>query len=528
MLRIVLAVAALARAAAWVGPAAGLAPHPRGRAVALAAQQQRLHLPVRRCARVRLKSDDAPGGRDGGARRGRGDPGGRVEAARDGRALVAEVWVQRLWTKRDFLHAHAISGTVFSPAASGGSSTCSRASAREQLNAAQACGGLLPLVLLLVGVINALTALPMASNYRVEVIRDMDRFHALAFKWGGSAQLALCAWLCWWFAPGAYPPVPHAVDTALSIAGATVIGYVVFFSEQSNAERRDKQRRRATRDARPLVPPPPPPPPTPPTPTPPPPPRAAAARRPPAAEAARRRAAAATAPPPGAAAVPAARAEPELSDADYQNLEWLARLGSYPNTLQLPVLLGVGAGGREWMDAATERFPMQPVLLHHYLFGGRRLATASRSSARRCATAASSRYSRTSPRSCSATCCRSSRSRSTELAFGGSLTFNPGDYPPGSAWKRAHQRDSATHSRDEAPVLDQLRRDETASVPQSATRPAFSPRSAAGGGHAVSGARPMAGSAGRDQIALLSQCQKKGLLSSCFGFFCGVSRREAT
>ena len=93
------------------------------------------------------------------------------------------------------------------------------------------------------------------------------------------------------------------------------------------------------------------------------------------------------------------------------------------------MLLGVGAGGREWMDAATERFPMQPVLLHHYLF------------------AAALGYGVTF-------FCTTLRDRGLlsiqsdlaalvlgnllpfialavdGLAFGGSLTFNPGDYPP--------------------------------------------------------------------------------------------------
>ena len=114
MLRIVLVVAALACAAAWTpGPAAGLAPRPRCRAVAgagrsprcaaLAAQHRRL--PVRASA---LESDDAPADATAALDAVEATPAAALKPRATGGPSWPEVWVQRLWTKRDFLHAHAI------------------------------------------------------------------------------------------------------------------------------------------------------------------------------------------------------------------------------------------------------------------------------------------------------------------------------------------------------------------------------------------------------------------------------------
>ena len=58
----------------------------------------------------------------------------------------------------------------------------------------------------------------------------------------------------------------------------------------------------------------------------------------------------------------------ELTPEEHVQLSALARLGSYPNLFQLPVLANVLFGGEPWLGAALDKFPHQNALLHHYLF----------------------------------------------------------------------------------------------------------------------------------------------------------------
>ena len=182
---------------------------------------------------------------------------------------------------------------------------CRRAAAPH----APSCGGEASRAVLAVGVWNGLSALPMASDERV-ASQDLDRYHALAFRWGGTAQLAACAWLCWWFS-GLYPSVPRPVDAALCVASMSSIAWVVYFSEESI---RAVDRKVAT------------------------------------------------------GGFVHGRRAATLSQDERIQLSALARLGSYPNVFQLPVLVNVFLGGRAWLDAALDKFPHQAALLHHYLF----------------------------------------------------------------------------------------------------------------------------------------------------------------
>jgi len=157
-----------------------------------------------------------------------------------------------------------------------------------------------------------LSALPIASDERIYVTKDLDRYHALAFRWGGTAQLLACAWLCYWFS-GLYPAsVPAALDAAGCVAAAASIAWVIYFSEESIAAVDAKVAARSG----------------------------------------------------FVHGAPAA----SLSEKDHRQLSALARLGSYPNLFQLPVLANVLAGGRPWLEDVGRAFPHQPALLHHYLF----------------------------------------------------------------------------------------------------------------------------------------------------------------
>ena len=60
-----------------------------------------------------LESDDAPADATAALDAVEATPAAALKPRATGGPSWPEVWVQRLWTKRDFLHAHAISGTIF-------------------------------------------------------------------------------------------------------------------------------------------------------------------------------------------------------------------------------------------------------------------------------------------------------------------------------------------------------------------------------------------------------------------------------
>ena len=160
-----------------------------------------------------------------------GPGGSRVDAA-VGAPTAERTWTagalkRKLWTRLDAGHTHAISGAAFLV---GGVAWLGVAASAELGGVADECrdaiwGGRASLAILAVGAWNAASALPMASDERIYVTRDLDRYHALAFRWGGSAQLVACAWLCWWFS-GSYPfaLVPAFVDRVACLAAMASIG----------------------------------------------------------------------------------------------------------------------------------------------------------------------------------------------------------------------------------------------------------------------------------------------------------------
>ena len=226
--------------------------------------------------------------------------------------VTAAYLKRKLWTKLDFAHSHAVSGAAFLALGVGWLGAVARGEAAGAVEAgARIHGGPASLAILAVGVWNSVSALPMASDERVYVTRDLDRYHALAFRWGGSAQLVACAWLCWWFS-GLYPDVvPGVVDGALCLAAMASIAWVIYFSEESIAVVDRKVAEGGFVHGK----------------------RAA-----------------------------------ELTAGEHAQLSALARLGSYPNLFQLPVLANVLLGGRPWLNDVLDKFPHQSALLHHYLF----------------------------------------------------------------------------------------------------------------------------------------------------------------
>jgi len=234
-------------------------------------------------------------------------------AAARRRPMTVQKLKRALWTPLDVGHTHAVSGAAFLLSSVGWLVLAALAQGSGELAPAghgPIWGAAASLVILAIGVWNGLSALPMAGDDRVRAA-DMDRYHALAFRWGGTAQLCACAWLCWWFS-GLYPGVPWVLDDALCAAAIASIAWVIYFSEESIRKVNEK----------------------------------VAA---------------------GEGFIHGAPAA-ALSAGDHARLSALARLGSYPNLFQLPVLANVLVGGRPWLDRATDAFAHQPALLHHYLF----------------------------------------------------------------------------------------------------------------------------------------------------------------
>ena len=116
---------------------------------------------------------------------------------------------RRLWTRADFMHVHAVSGAYFLGAG------------LLWLLYSHIMGALEPEVgmstrspflrsLLVAGLINALSAIPMArfSSDRIFDLRDLK---ANGFTFGGSGLTCMCLWLTWWFS-GEYPAALHVAD----------------------------------------------------------------------------------------------------------------------------------------------------------------------------------------------------------------------------------------------------------------------------------------------------------------------------
>ena len=134
-----------------------------------------------------------------------------------GRFLFAR-WprLRRLWTKADFLHAHAVSGVIFIP----GATIWLMLRIIDDFAGGTAEGFLgtdspLSLLLCFSGVVNALTAIPMA-RFSSDKLMDLSDLKANGFSLGGTGLTCMCAWLAWWFS-GVYPSLLHTADATLVV-----------------------------------------------------------------------------------------------------------------------------------------------------------------------------------------------------------------------------------------------------------------------------------------------------------------------
>ncbi|KAJ1451959.1 hypothetical protein M885DRAFT_467951 [Pelagophyceae sp. CCMP2097] len=142
--------------------------------------------------------------------RSTGDLGGFGGTVGDGLERVfGSTARRRLWTKADFLHAHAATGAYF---LGGGALVLLASHASVAATHGASISGDSPFLrfdgavmasLLLAGVANAVTAVPMArfTSNRVLDFRDLK---ANGFILGGAGLTIMSCWIAWWFS-GGYP-----------------------------------------------------------------------------------------------------------------------------------------------------------------------------------------------------------------------------------------------------------------------------------------------------------------------------------
>ena len=128
---------------------------------------------------------------------------------------------RRLWTKADFMHAHAASGAYFLVGAPLWL-LYSHATAAGHLDAVATWrfDGPLETSLLVAGVANALTAIPMA-RFSSNKMFDVTDLKANGFTFGGAGLTLMSIWIAGWFS-GGYPAALLPAGPAFFLLWASV------------------------------------------------------------------------------------------------------------------------------------------------------------------------------------------------------------------------------------------------------------------------------------------------------------------
>lgn len=237
----------------------------------------------------------------------------------------------RIWTKADFLHAHAVSGVVFLALGT----VWQLARVADAFQHGDAGGWLasdsaLAGMLMFSGLLNGLTAIPMA-RFSSNKILDLSDLKGNGFSLGGTGLTAMCLWLAWWFS-GSLPDALHGADTTLflffsALCVGTTYNWELMvqknFSGGDNEFGGQETKPKTTRSDRKFV-------------------------------------AAATDTPGSAAAT--------MDASTTATKKWLYRIASWPNLTQILFMTSVVFGGTAWLEATREIYPEQPRLLFDYSF----------------------------------------------------------------------------------------------------------------------------------------------------------------
>jgi len=234
---------------------------------------------------------------------------------------------QRLWTKADFAHIHAVSGAIYlfigipwtiyttiRHFSEGGTD----AAMSENLSS------VFLMFLIIQGAVNALSAIPMA-RFSSDKIFDLSDLKGLGFSMGGTGLTLMCLWASVWFAGDAYPDWLHGLPDLAFFALWSFICIATTYNWetmlQQNMEGKEKTKKLTKAEA-----------------------NAAGNRK---------------------FATLKKNGEEELADFEKS---FLYRLASWPNLSQLLFLASPCFGGTAWLNRVTEVYPLQATLCYHYAF----------------------------------------------------------------------------------------------------------------------------------------------------------------
>ena len=116
---------------------------------------------------------------------------------------------RRLWTRADFMHIHAVTGAYFL-AIGMPWLVYSHLTNAMDTSAYMATSSIFLTSLLLAGLLNALSAIPM-SRFSSNKMFDIKDLKANGFTFGGTGLTTMCLWIAWWFS-GSYPDWLHPFD----------------------------------------------------------------------------------------------------------------------------------------------------------------------------------------------------------------------------------------------------------------------------------------------------------------------------
>jgi len=234
-------------------------------------------------------------------------------------AVFGKTVKQRLWTKADFAHIHAVSGAIYLAAGipwilyttfchltahDGGEAALS-----EDLNSP------FLVFLLFQGAANAISAIPMA-RFSSNKIFDLSDLKGLGFSVGGTGLTLMCVWTSLWFS-GGYPEALHGLPDqiflvfwALICIGTTYNWETMLQQNFESNQSSSKGNKKFSRGA-------------------------------------------------------------ERGGAESLNMfekQVLYRLASWPNLTQLLFLANPCIGGMAWMNQVNAEYPLQQTLCYHYAF----------------------------------------------------------------------------------------------------------------------------------------------------------------
>lgn len=211
---------------------------------------------------------------------------------------------RRLWTKADFMHIHAITGTYFLAL---GMAWLLYSHVVGFQNPEQMMGTTGPFLasLLLTGLGNALSAIPM-SRFSSDKMFDFEDLKANGFTIGGTGLTCMSLWVAWWFS-GSYPDALEPLNTAFFFLWAAIcVGSTANWEYmlQQNFENSTGKARRG-------------------------------------------------------------KFGKQTQD-EMNKKALLYRIASWPNLTQLMFISSIPLGGREWVGSMTDTWPMQMIPMYHY------------------------------------------------------------------------------------------------------------------------------------------------------------------